>query len=218
MDYEQLYQNKQASYYGHERLEILPYIPENIQNVLDVGCSNGAFGAMLKAERSCTVWGVEPNKSAAVEAEKVLDKVINGLFSKDVSELISQKFDAIFFNDVLEHLIEPDEALITCKSLLNPNGYIIASIPNIRFYPVILCLLRYKDFKYEEAGVMDKTHMRFFTEKSMYRLFESCGYNVTKAVGINKHSNFKYFNILNFLLFGSQEDMKFPQFLIVACL
>jgi 2-polyprenyl-3-methyl-5-hydroxy-6-metoxy-1,4-benzoquinol methylase len=218
MNYEHLYQDKKDTYYGHDRNEIFPYIPENLQTALDIGCGNGAFGSLLKAKRSCTVWGIEPNSVAAVAAEKKLDRVINGLFSKDMPELASEKFDAIFFNDVLEHLIEPGETLIDCKNLLNVNGCIVASIPNVRWYPVVLSLLRYRDFKYEEAGVMDKTHLRFFTLKSMYRLFEDSGYRVVKAVGINKTTDFKYFNILNFLLFKSQEDMKFPQFVIVASL
>jgi len=131
-------------------------------------------------------------------------------------ELENQKFDAIFFNDVLEHLVDPEEALLACKKLLSENGRVIASIPNIRWYPVILSLLRYKDFKYELAGVMDETHLRFFTAKSMRRLFEDSGYSVLKIEGINKSNNFTFFNILNFLLFKTHEDMKYAQFVVVA--
>ena len=171
---------------------------------------------MLKKNRQCRVWGVEPGKVAAREAEKHLDHVINGLFVRDMPELANQKFDAIFFNDVLEHLVDPDEALNYCKQLLNPNGCIIASIPNIRWYPVILSLIWYKDFKYEQAGVMDKTHLRFFTLKSMRRLFEDNGYSVTQTEGINDHINFPVFNFLNFLTFKIHDDMKFPQFAIAA--
>lgn len=216
MEYEKLYRDKNETYYAHARVELLPYIPQNIQTALDVGCGDGAFGLTLKSLHSCQVWGIEPNKAAALEAEKKLDKVINSLFLKDLPELALQKFDAIFFNDVLEHLVDPEEALINCKKLLNPNGYIIASIPNIRWYPVILSLLRYRDFKYTNAGVMDKTHLRFFTLKGMHRLFKNAGYKVLTSEGINKHYNFKFFNVLNFLLFNSQWDMKFPQFVIVA--
>jgi len=218
MNYEQLYEGKQDNYYDHSRAEILPFVPLTVRTALDVGCSNGAFGASLKSQRDCKLWGIEPNKQAALEAEKKIDKVINGLFVKGMPELAGQKFDAVFFNDVLEHLAAPEDAVNYCRDLLNPGGYIIASIPNIRWYPVMLSLLRYKDFKYEDAGVMDKTHMRFFTLKSMRRLFESNDYQIIKAEGINKHSHFTFFNILNFLLFKSQEDMKYPQFVIVACL
>ena len=106
--------------------------------------------------------------------------------------------------------------LLSCKKLLSTNGRIIASIPNIRWYPVVLSLLRYKDFKYELSGVMDKTHLQYFTVKSMRRLFEDAGYRVLTAEGSNKDENFTFFNILNFLLFNTQSDMKFQQFAIVA--
>ncbi len=166
MDYDQFYGEKQDTYFFHSRPEILANVPQNINVVLDVGCGNGAFGSALKAQRLCEVWGIEPNKLAASEANEKLDKVINGLFEIDMPELKDKKFDAIFFNDVLEHLYSPDDALHYCQCLLNANGYIIASIPNMRWYPVVLSLLRYKDFKYENAGVMDKTHLRFFTKKA----------------------------------------------------
>jgi len=216
MDYDKLYDNKANSYFLHARHELLPFVPANVKTALDVGCGNGAFGALLKHTCNCRVWGIEPNKAAANEAESRLDKAINGLFTAEMPELKDQKFDAIFFNDVLEHLPAPEDALMACKELLNENGHIIASIPNIRWYPVILGLLRYKDFKYEPSGVMDKTHLRFFTLKSMIRMFEDSGYRVVKNGGINKNTNFKFFNILNWLLFNTQEDMKSPQFVIVA--
>src|SRR5437588_3191015 len=128
MNYEQLYEGKQDNYYFHSRPEILPFVPLNVRSVLDVGCGNGAFGQTLKAQRSCNVWGIEPNKEAAHEAVKKLDKVINGLFVKEMPELLGQKFDAIFLNDVLENLFDPGEELTACKKLLNPGGFIIASI------------------------------------------------------------------------------------------
>lgn len=211
-----IYHDKDPSYYSYARPELLPYIPNTIKKALDVGCSSGNFGQELKNRFNCEVWGVEPNQTAAAEAGKKLDKIINNIFTDDMPELEGQKFDAIFFNDVLEHLIDPGEALAICKKILNPDGCIIASIPNIRWYPVILSLLRNKDFKYQLQGVMDKTHLRFFTSKSMRRLFEDSGYKVVTLEGINKTYDFKYFNALNFLLFNTQNDMKYPQFVVVA--
>jgi 2-polyprenyl-3-methyl-5-hydroxy-6-metoxy-1,4-benzoquinol methylase len=213
---EDIYKDKDEIYYNNPRAELLPFIPAGIKTVLDVGCGSGNFGQALKSSYKCQVWGIEPNDEAANAAKGKLDTVIHNVFLKDLPELQGKKFDAIFFNDVLEHLINPGEALRNCKELLAPDGCIIASIPNIRWYPVVLSLLRYKDFKYQPFGVMDETHLRFFTKKSMIRLFEDQGYKVEKIEGINKNTNFPPLNILNFLLFNTQEDMKYPQFAIVA--
>jgi 2-polyprenyl-3-methyl-5-hydroxy-6-metoxy-1,4-benzoquinol methylase len=211
-----IYKDKDSVYYSNPRPELLPFIPASIKKVLDVGCGSGSFGSALKNIYHCEAWGIEPNQEAANIAKGKLDKVINHSFSKDLPELAGEKFDAILFNDVLEHLVNPKDVLLSCKRFLNPNGHIIASIPNIRWYPAILSLLRYKDFKYQPSGVMDETHLRFFTKKSMIRLFEETGYNIIKIEGINKDNDYKYFNMLNFLLFNTQEDMKYPQFVIVA--
>jgi 2-polyprenyl-3-methyl-5-hydroxy-6-metoxy-1,4-benzoquinol methylase len=211
-----IYKDKAPSYYNHARRELLAYIPDTVKTALDIGCGSGNFGQIVKQRYNCEVWGIEPNATAANEAAQKIDKTINKIFSAGMPELNGKRFDVIFFNDVLEHLVNPEEALKNCKELLMPGGCIIASIPNIRWYPVVLSLLRYKDFKYELAGVMDKTHLRFFTLKSMRRMFNDAGYHVLTTQGINKHTGYTYFNIFNFLLFNSQWDMKFPQFVVVA--
>lgn len=214
MNYEEIYKEKDQRYYNHSRPEIISFIDFEISSALDVGCGTGNFGLMLKKKLGCRVVGIEPDHTSALEAETKLDRVINSFFDKNLF-LEHERFDCIFFNDVLEHLIDPEEALKEAVKHLKPNGRIIASIPNIRWYPVILSLLRYKDFKYENAGVMDKTHLRFFTKKSMVRLFQDSDLKVIKIEGINKHS-FKFLNILNFFSFNIFEDMKYPQFAIQA--
>lgn len=211
-----IYRDKDLSYYQHTRTELLPYLPEKLDTILDIGCGTGNFGSLLKEIYNCQTWGIEPDATSAAEAKKKLDRVINSPFDETVNISINQTFDCIFFNDVLEHLAAPEEALALAGSFLKEDGCVIASIPNIRWYPVILSLLRYKDFKYENAGVMDKTHLRFFTQKSMVRMFNDAGYKVLKIEGINKSTNFTFFNIFNALLFNTQEDMKYPQFVVVA--
>ncbi|MEO8884776.1 MAG: class I SAM-dependent methyltransferase [Mucilaginibacter sp.] len=212
----EIYKDKDPSYYKHTRNELLPFLPQNLDTILDIGCGTGNFGLMLKELYNCKAWGIEPDNTSALEAKGKLDGVINADFDKNIQIPNNQKFDCIFFNDVLEHLADPEGALLLAGTLLKKDGQIIASIPNIRWYPVMLSLLRYKDFRYQNSGVMDKTHMRFFTAKSMVRLFEDAGYKVLKIQGINKDTGFIFFNILNFLLFNTQEDMKYPQFALVA--
>lgn len=210
-----IYSEKATSYFEHSRSELINFLPEKISLALDVGCANGNFGAMLKSIYNCEVWGIESDRKAAEESKRKLDTVIHAHFNSEMNLAKNHQFDCIFFNDVLEHMEQPEQALSISKSYLKPNGCVIASIPNIRYYPVILSLLRYQDFKYEDAGVMDKTHLRFFTAKSMVRIFEEAGFLIQRMEGINK-GFFKYFEILNFLCLGKLKDMRYPQFAIVA--
>ncbi|UKT64397.1 class I SAM-dependent methyltransferase [Pedobacter mucosus] len=210
-----LYDKKDISYYSHTRNELLKFLPKKIGVALDVGCAGGNFGQMLKEVFDCEIWGVEPDEKSALIAKAKLDKVFNCVFGKEIRIPAEKTFDCIFFNDVLEHLAQPEEALQLAKKFLASNGYIIASIPNLRFYPAIISLLRHKDFKYLDAGVMDKTHLRFFTKKSIIRLFKENGYKIKAIEGINRH-RFRYLEILNFILLGSISDMHFPQYAIVA--
>lgn len=215
MDYESLYNHKTPDYYTNTRNELLPFVPKNIKIVLDVGCGNGSFGYLLNRIFNCLVHGIEPNSTSAKEASKKLTTVYHGYFDENYINSNERKFDCIFFNDVLEHMLKPEAALDQAKHLLTKNGKIVASIPNIRFYPVILSLIRYKDFEYKDSGVLDKTHFRFFTKKSMIRLFENSGFKVEIIAGINKQK-FKFLNLINFILFNQLEDMSFPQYVIVA--
>jgi len=207
-----LYSNKDAGYFANSRPELLEFIPQNVRKILDIGCGSGNFGALLKARYSCEVWGIEPDKQSAMNAQQKLNKVIATTVDKAAFELNNQKFDLICFNDVLEHLVDPQAVLIFAKQFLAKNGYILASIPNIRHFRVIISLLRDRDFKYEKFGVMDETHLRFFTAKSIVRLFEKAGYDVLTIKGINK-TRLPW--VKSFLV-GLQSDMLFPQFAVLC--
>jgi 2-polyprenyl-3-methyl-5-hydroxy-6-metoxy-1,4-benzoquinol methylase len=207
-----LYSDKDSGYFANSRPELLQFIPRNMHKVLDVGCGTGNFGALLKNRYNCEVWGIEPDERSAMIAQEKLDRVISSTFDDDISELNGQKFDLVCFNDVLEHLVAPKTALAIAKRFLAKDGYVLASIPNIRHIGVITTLLRDKDFKYQKFGVMDETHLRFFTAKSMVRLFESSGYEVLLIKGINKTS----LPWLKSLLVSLQSDMQYPQFALLC--
>ncbi len=206
------YANKQDGYYEQERSEMLVFIPENCRFVLDVGCSSGSFGSILKAKRpGIIVWGIEPNENECEAAVQRLDKVICGTFNINEPELSGQKFDCIIFNDVLEHLANPEDVLKISKDYLAENGSVVASIPNVLHFYNIWQILVQQDWKYEDSGIMDNTHLRFFTKKSIIRMFESCGFDVAKINGINPSFGFKY-RIANLLTFGKLDDWKYIQF------
>lgn len=215
--YETLYQGKDDIYYNHSRPEMLKFIPDGIKDVFDIGCGTGNFGYFLKEKLKLNVWGLEPDKTSASVAGKKLNHVINGIFDFDTANTINKKFDAIFFNDVLEHLVEPEQALENCRPLLKPSGVIIASIPNARFYTVLNDLIFNKDFRYQNSGLMDKTHLRFFTKASMIRMFEGVGLEIRTIEAINHEPvNGRKIKFLKFILFKYLTDIDVLQYAIVA--
>ncbi|GAB2983572.1 class I SAM-dependent methyltransferase [Mucilaginibacter puniceus] len=217
MSYNELYQDKNQSYYVNERKELLEFVPPHITSALDIGCGAGNFGRILKTRFNAEVWGIEPDKKSAAIAEGVLDKIINDVFDDESLKKLDRKFDVIFFNDVLEHVPDPDWALRKCHQLLNPGGVIVASLPNMRFYTVINELLFEQDFKYQDSGIMDKTHLRFFTKKSMIRLFNENGYTIKSIEGINQYPvQGKKMKFLSWFLKKWLTDITFLQYAIVA--
>lgn len=207
--------DRPRDYFRDPRYEMIGFIPENAKKILDVGCGEGFFGYQLKREINAKIWGIEIDRTAAESAQKKLDKVMVGDISKKIVELPGTYFDCVIFNDVLEHLIDPFTILIRIKRKLSKNGLVISSIPNIRYYDQVKRFLLKKEWKYEDSGILDKTHLRFFTKKSIMDMFESTGYDILKLCGINPTKS-KNYRILNFLLLGSISDMKYLQFACVA--
>jgi SAM-dependent methyltransferase len=215
------YQSKDfETYCNSDRSDMLQYVPPKASRILDVGCARGLFGQRLKKERSVEVWGVELNESAAKMAAQRLDRVICEAFDSNLA-LPHQYFDCIVFNDVLEHLVDPFSALLYSKQLLRNGGTVVASIPNVRYLGNIWKLLVKKDWKYTDEGILDRTHLRFFTYRSILETFEDLGYCVNRLEGIHPIDE-KYpqhllkFNLLNLLLLKNIEDMRYVQFAVVA--
>lgn len=195
---------------------MLPFIPQNAATILEIGCSAGTFGKLLKDERpGVEVWGIEPNEEFAGLAESRLDNFACATFQAGLPVLEGKMFDCIVFNDVLEHLVNPEQTLLDSKEYLGENGVVVASIPNILFFYQILEILLEQDWKYRDAGILDNTHLRFFTKKSIVRMFETCGYEIVRIDGINASFGLKY-KTLNFLTLGFLRDWKYVQFAVQA--
>jgi len=214
------YESKPANYFEYSRPEMLPFIPSNCKRVLDVGCGKGHFGETLKRSRSIEVWGIEPVATAAAEAATKLDHVIEGVFTSE-ADLPLESFDGIVFNDVLEHLFDPAAALKLAQKLLRPGGVVVASIPNIRHFLALWELIVRKDWRYTDSGILDRTHLRFFTQKSILTLFADCDFKVERIEGISPFwggTSRKWlpYKILNALTFNAIADMKYLQFAVVA--
>lgn len=217
------YAEKSADYYEYPRPEMAQRLPAGARRVLDVGCGGGAFGAALKKNNGCEVWGVEFEEKSAAQAAQRLHRVSRESF-ETTRDLPEKYFDAIFFNDVLEHMVDPAFTLTAAARLLAPGGKVIASIPNIAFFPILWRLAVRGEWTYTERGTLDRTHLRFFTRSSIARLFTDAGYAVERLDGINDFIQmqpgdrrlWQYYRPLRLIPSRCVHDLRYLQFAVVA--
>lgn len=165
-------------YLDDDRPDVIPFVPPTAGRLLDVGCWKGALGRQLKRRSpGLVVIGIEPDDAAAAVAATRLDRVIAGRFPEDLGPG-EAPFDCVVFSDVLEHLVDPWEALRLTRSLLSNSGRVVAVIPNVRHVRVVVPLLLRGRWDYADTGLLDRTHLRFFTRATMIELFQSAGYTV----------------------------------------
>lgn len=145
-------------------------------DILEVGCSTGYFGEALIAHKH-QVWGVEPNAIAAEQARKLLAYVHTGYIEDFFENHNHARFDVIVFGDVLEHLVDPAQVLANCKNHLKSDGRVVASIPNVAHIAIRAMLLEGR-WDYSDLGILDRTHLKFFTCTSLIKLFADAGYEV----------------------------------------
>jgi 2-polyprenyl-3-methyl-5-hydroxy-6-metoxy-1,4-benzoquinol methylase len=147
--------------------------------VLDVGCSNGEFGEALQIHKQCIADGIEPDRGDANLARKKLRNVYEG-FLEDVIEkgLKGKKYDYVVFLDVIEHLLSPAESIRSLKKILKPGGKVIFSIPNMAHASTRIMLLG-GNFEYGDTGLLDNTHLHFYTKNEIGRVFKEAGFKVT---------------------------------------
>jgi 2-polyprenyl-3-methyl-5-hydroxy-6-metoxy-1,4-benzoquinol methylase len=165
-------------YFNFPRPEILALIPRSARQVLDVGCGAGRLGEALKARQPAEVVGIELDGAAAGAARARLDEVFVGDAERLDLPFAPGSFDAVVCGDVLEHLREPARLLRRARGWLRPGGLVVASIPNVRHHSVVAGLLD-GNWTYEPAGLLDRTHLRFFTRRTAEQLFRDAGFTVT---------------------------------------
>ena len=153
------------------------------RRILECGCATGFLSRHL-VERGCTVTGVEIDAGAAENARQWCETVhVIDLNRRDWADEISRGYDTILFGDVLEHLVNPGSVLRRAADLLTPNGRVIICLPNIAYWKIRASLLRGK-FEYTSAGILDVTHLRFFTPESARTLIEEAGYRIISTYPI----------------------------------
>jgi len=206
---------KPGGYFSSARSEMVRFIPATAKRILDVGCGEGAFGSHLKEKLGAEVWGAELIQSAADVASQRLDNVICGDIVRQLAQLPNEYFDCVIFNDVIEHIVDPYSMLFEVKQKLTRNGVVVCSIPNVRYFRNLFNLVVRSEWRYEECGILDKTHLRFFTKKSISEMFKSLGYEVVSLEGINRTPSWKV-AVFNFVSLGLLHDTRYMQFACVA--
>jgi 2-polyprenyl-3-methyl-5-hydroxy-6-metoxy-1,4-benzoquinol methylase len=171
-----------STYFSNTRSEMLAFIPTGrLGRVLEIGCASGIFIESLNADER---WGVEPNDAVACQARDRGITVLVGLYAQVESSIPDAYFDLIVANDVIEHMTDHEEFLQVVKRKLSPQGCLVGSVPNIRHLSELLKLIVLKDWRYTEDGVLDKTHLRFFTQRSLRRSLMATGYEAERISGL----------------------------------
>jgi 2-polyprenyl-3-methyl-5-hydroxy-6-metoxy-1,4-benzoquinol methylase len=203
------------NYYSNSRVEIAELIPNNIKNILDIGCAQGNFLKLVKERTNAETWGIELEVEVGMIAKEKIDKIIFGKIEDVIDSIPDNYFDCITFNDVLEHLLDPTEVLNMVRSKLSENGTLIASVPNVRHFWNLYELIIKKDWKYRESGILDSTHLRFFTQKSLRRMFQMANYDKVDIIGLNILKP-KLFFVFNFITFNYFSDTKYVNIVSIA--
>ncbi len=173
-------------YSDEPRNDLMQFITVAPQRVLEIGCGRGATGAALKEKfHGVEYTGLESEEAIAQIAQTRLDKVITADIEKvELHEcgLSEEYFDLVICGDVLEHLYDPWKTLSYLNDFLKPEGTLLLSIPNVQNISNIINLLN-GHWSYTENGILDATHIRFFTLKEVVKMLSGTGYKLTQCKG-----------------------------------
>ena len=195
------------------RKEFLSLVPLDAKKVLDVGCGSGGLGSVLR-KKGIEVIGIENSEGLHKEAGEKLNQAFLADIEKFQMPFSKGYFDCIIYGDVIEHLIEPLAVLKNHKEYLSDKGYVIASVPNVRYYKLITKLVFSGNWDYMDKGILDRSHLRFFTLINLKELFIEAGYEITE-VRYNIVAA-RGLRILNLLLFGLLKNFLAYQYYIKA--
>lgn len=205
----------QTNYYLQSRQDILNLIPLNANLFLEFGCGFGALGQAIKARQKCELHGIELNPNAAPHLEKIYDRYWISDIESFQTYHLDDKYDCIIFPDVLEHLVDPWSVIKEAKKHLNENGQVIASIPNIKNFAILYRLIAKDSWHYESAGILDKTHLRFFTRSTIIEMFNDAGLTV-EEIRVNKDNHKGFKRLVSAFLGLCFKDINVCQYLLKA--
>ena len=177
----------------------MDFISSNTSKVLEIGSDNSKLAKILEERFKDEYWSLNVGTELIDELCKLNDKF----------------YDCVIFNDSFCQVYDPEAVLDLLKQKMNINGYIIATVYNIRYIELLNQLFNKKQWKYSNQGILNRKNIRFFTKKSLEHEFHSQGYYFITFKGLNPFNKLIY-KILNRMLFNNLNDCKHEKFLIVA--
>lgn len=212
----QTYENKPLDYFSRARTELYQVLPDYAEQVLEIGCGSGATLAWMKAQGLAGhTTGIELAPQMAEQAGQNVDSLIIGDAEALLDDIACDPvFDLVLCLDVLEHFVDPWRMIEKISRALKQGGLVVASIPNVRHFSVLGPLLFKGRWDYEEAGILDHTHLRFFTKASAASLLQTNDLDVIAVVPNIQHGSKSYW--AKKLSFGLLADFCTVQYLVCA--
>jgi len=194
---------------------MLEFIPPHVEKTLEFGCGEGAFSLLLKENYHAETWAVEIDEDSAKVASQKLHKVINEDACSCLDQIPEAYFDCIICFDILEHLVDPYSLLVALKSKLSAKGVIVTSIPNIRYYSALKKFLVHGNWDYEDQGILDRTHLRFFTHNSIVKMYASLDFDIVQMKGMHPTSS-STCKLIQIVTLNRFSDIKYKHFVNVV--
>ncbi len=209
------YDEKNAAYFGGVRRDFLELLPQGgVDNVLEIGCGAGETGAAALAAGLARAYvGVEIAPQAAALARTRLTELHEGDVERMELTWPDRHFDAVLMSEVLEHLVDPWSVVKRVASKLRPGALVLASSPNVAQFAILRGLLANR-WDLTEVGVMDRTHLRWFTESTYRQMFEDAGIRVERSYAMAPPGPFG--SIFNALTFNRLRHLTVRQICIVG--
>jgi len=182
------FETKHKGYYRADRSELIDFFAQHRPfsgRALDVGCGEGGLGRELLRRGFTEVHGIEPVPAIADKARADLTTVFEGTFQSVDRDALGA-FDLIIFADSLEHMIDPWAALTQAREMLTPNGAVLLSVPNVAHWTVLWRALKLGRWDYTDEGLLDRTHLRFFTPATLVESLRAAGFLVLASKGREK--------------------------------
>lgn len=198
-------------YHDNHRQDLHRFLPEHSALCIELGCGAGAFGQTIKSLLGAKVIGLELDPLAAEQAQSVLDQVFQGRMEELADQLPWEDCDLVVCNDILEHVADPGAILELISRRIKKPVHLLFSVPNVRYIEVLGELAVLGRWTYREHGVLDRTHLRFFTRRSFRQLLAQHKGTVMKDGFTSSCKNLP-FRFLDTILLGSLREFRYMQY------